>query len=1083
MSTPSNWTIIKASAGSGKTYRLTEILTERLSGAPGAESTGHQLHPSEIIATTFTRAAAAELKDRIRGTLVDRGMLDAAAAMQTALIGTVNSVTGRILTDFALDAGRSPELSVLTEQTQETSFRLATDSIIAEAEDKNRHLLARTGYDEADDRGYYATGVNWAATIRQVIDHARANNIADHELEGLAETSRAGLADFLDAQSGITEPLNTRSLLAGAARRLPDVLASEVDMDAKKPKPLYDRLPKLRSFANRVERESDILPWTTWLKLAEGKVPGLKGDPLKRIKETYGDVVTAEQILADPELRQDLDDLITLVFRTAASCMRAYAEYKDAMGLIDFTDQEQLTLRLLRGVDVDPATTAAVRETLAARYRVLVVDEFQDTSPLQLAVFTELASLVDEVIWVGDPKQSIYGFRGSDPALMDEAVRAITDPDGINGSSETLAHSYRTRQAPLDLSNRLFGHLFADKDTGSTEDVVLTVPDIRASEYQQDGPLAAGETMTWPHDDGDGRATKDLWYQRIADGLESLGEEPTSDGDLPRRAVLVRNNKHAAELRDVLRDRGISCSGAGTPLSITREGQLVRAALFRLIDHEDTQALVEMIVLMPDHPAHETWFEELTGAEDRDAREELFDAWAEDRTLVFLDQLRSRLVELTVPEIIEEIIDGLDLRFRVAASASPVTRNGAVLGILQAAADYVSEQESAGKPSTTAGFLEHLDEDDTTSSPVTEAGAVEIQTVHRSKGLEWDTVIVALPDGWESFQPAGVWVHSDEPMSMDDPLAGRQITFWPETLLAHKGVKEALLEDPVQMARRTSDLLEEQRLLYVAMTRSKFRTVLAPYSSIGKWKSLKETKLEDEEIAELTADSTPLVFDKQSERPTPAIATAAVLDAKRQGTPTDREVIPATFTASSTQATDELTRAATVTVVADLGEALISGGGDEWNKVGDCIHSYLAAPLGILAPEMKQSVASRLVASWGVGDKVTAAQVMECGERWTRYLEEEMQATAVDSEVPFTWQTEAGQRVNGWLDQLVTTDSGPVVVDHKTYPGKNPVGHVVKEHLGQMDVYRRALNAAGKPPAGILIHLPLRGEVLEVVLS
>jgi ATP-dependent exoDNAse (exonuclease V) beta subunit len=146
------WTVIKASAGSGKTYRLTELLTDRLSRTDDGASGGAALRPSQIIATTFTRAAAAELKDRIRDGLVDRGLLSQAAALPTALIGTVNSVTGRILTDFALDAGRSPDLQILTEQSEKTAFTLATDQVIAEAEETHHDLLARTGYDGDGDR-------------------------------------------------------------------------------------------------------------------------------------------------------------------------------------------------------------------------------------------------------------------------------------------------------------------------------------------------------------------------------------------------------------------------------------------------------------------------------------------------------------------------------------------------------------------------------------------------------------------------------------------------------------------------------------------------------------------------------------------------------------------------------------------------------------------------------------------------------------------------------------------------------------------------------------------------------------------
>ncbi len=1093
------WTVIKASAGSGKTYRLTELLTDRLSRTDNGASDGAALRPSQIIATTFTRAAAAELKDRIRDGLVDRGLLSQAAALPTALIGTVNSVTGRILTDFALDAGRSPDLQILTEQSEKTAFTLATDQVIAEAEETHRDLLARTGYDGDGDRGFYATVVNWADTIRAVTGYARANNIPASRLPDFAEAGIAELTAVLDDQSQTAEQLDTRALLAGAARSLPETLAAEEEPSTAKRRPIHDRLDALRAFGRRVDREYRTLSWPTWLKVAEGKIPGVKGSkPIKRISETYGAVVTAEQILADPALRTDLADLTRLVFTTAADCLTAYADYKDALGLIDFTDQEQLTLRLLRGEGVDAATAAAVRETLAARYRILVVDEFQDTSPLQLALFTELAQLVEEVIWVGDPKQSIYGFRGSDPALMDEAVRTITTgvaDGGLGGTAETLRFSYRTRQAPLDLSNRLFGRLFADPESGSTDDVVLTVPAVRATEYAADGDLADGETLTWPHDEG--RPTKAAWYDRIAEGLTGCGAEPVEAGRVPARAVLVRNNTHAAELRATLRDHGIACSGAGAPLAETREGQLTAAAVAWLLDDRDTQSLVELVCLLPDHAAHHTWFDELTAA-DPDTRSDVIKRWAGDRVLAPLAALRGRLPELAVPELTAGIVDALDLRGRVAATADPATRTGSVLGVLQAAADYTAEQESAGLPATATGFHAWLVDEETVTSPVPEPGAVEIQTVHRAKGLEWDTVVVALPDAREHFTPAGVWVQSDRALSMTDPLAGRQIRFWPETLLAHSGAKEALSATGVQAARRRTDLLEEQRLLYVAMTRSKFRTVLAPYSSVGAWRALTEAGVDEEELADLTRDSARLPQSPAPVAATPAVSPAAVLDRARTEPPVDDDIVPATFAPSGAVADEDLAAGARVSVRADLGAPLVTGGGEEWNKVGDCIHSYLAAPLGALSADQRITVATRLVTRWGVGDRVTPEQVVACGDRWSDYVTGTLGATAVASEVPFTWTNRNDQRAQGWLDQLLTVpgnDGGGgtgdtraaadrrIIVDHKTYPGTDPVGHVIANYLGQMAVYRDALTAIdGVAPAAVLIHLPLLGTVLAVDL-
>ncbi|MFX6035901.1 UvrD-helicase domain-containing protein, partial [Acinetobacter baumannii] len=84
---------------------------------------------------------------------------------------------------------------------------------------------------------------------------------------------------------------------------------------------------------------------------------------------------------------------------------------KRTLGAVDFSDQEVLLLSVLRD-------TEEVRAALAGELDLVMVDEFQDTSPLQLALFVELAKLAKRSVWVGDPKQAIYGFRGTDARLI-----------------------------------------------------------------------------------------------------------------------------------------------------------------------------------------------------------------------------------------------------------------------------------------------------------------------------------------------------------------------------------------------------------------------------------------------------------------------------------------------------------------------------------------------------------------------------------------------------------------------------------------------------------------------------------------
>lgn len=217
----------------------------------------------------------------------------------------------------------------------------------------------------------------------------------------------------------------------------------------------------------------------------------------------------------------------------------------------------------------------------------------------------------------------------------------------------------------------------------------------------------------------------------------------------------------------------------------------------------------------------------------------------------------------------------------------------------------------------------------------------------------------------------------------------------------------------------------------------------------------------------------------------PHSARPAVLARPESVDVEEKPFVPARFVASQVEATDEEKAAAVIYRVATIGKRLVERGGMKWNQVGDAVHAYLALPLAQMDIEARANAASSLVDRWGVGAYLEATHLIAAGEQWLEWINRAYPGAAVRTEVPFTWTNELGQSTSGWMDTLIeTTDGGLIVVDHKTYPGETPSDHLRKHYVGQMTVYSNAIeNITGSKPSQAILHLPLIGEVWAVEVN
>ncbi|WP_288855893.1 exodeoxyribonuclease V subunit beta [uncultured Corynebacterium sp.] len=1083
----SHYTLVQASAGSGKTFRITEDL---------AQAIDEGKDPSRIIATTFTKDAAAELAGRISVKLVEKGKVVAAQEIDSALVGTVNSITDALVRRFALHNEISPELAVLSENAEKLAFDTACDEVLAAYWEAHRDLIKRVGYaGRRTVHGGLTEGQGvWTDSVKKLSQALRANAVDVNDRNDLEEhisKSQQAFADNFDLgnETGDIEEI------VGRAKEAYDSLMEVINDDSTEEKWLGDEKLRKTSVTSlkknhakrtkiyqRLSANPAAVSWGEALKLTAGELvggPKVTGP----ITTTFADEFPTGmgEITKLQTFRDDTFDIIRIAFEAARDCVNAYTEAKREAGLIDFTDQEARALKLLQ----DPHGEAS--EWIRESFDVMVVDEFQDTSPLQLAIFLKTGALVGDVRWVGDPKQSIYGFRGADPILMQTAAHAIEEG---GGQQDSLSMSWRSSGIPLKLSNEYFSRAFADQTN-----VTLKINEARRERRRNIDH--EGRISVWRNANAEAKVGLQLTVP-IVKGIQELHAENPKQSI----AVLVRSNADAEKVLAELRQAGIPATGKDVSVDEEVEAMLLVAGLRYCSDGSDRASLFELITLMPEHAAHATWFKELASAPDRKTRTELKNSWADDPSLAAVNEIARHIGQLTPSRAITELIDALDLRARIASSPSPAGRYDTLLGFLEQATIYESDREGIGKAATVSDFLRNFDAEQrlTNGKGVVarssqEAGSVFVTTMHGAKGLGWHTVILGLKKSNDKLPP-DVWTEPTDSgaFTLEAPLEGRHVMFWPYTLTAQKASKEHFLKTPLMKKREERTAEENKRLAYVALTRSKEHTVfvatekrLDSHDPLDKNNVVLSTNDAEGTIAISSATTEPVTLpadfrtyseDDESGAPVSNEQQRLLPEWRGESTRT-AERKAARFAASLVTSAGWEDRADTA-VVATLGARLVEHGEMDWNKVGDAIHTYLGTSYTALDEAAQLAHAEAILGRWGVS-AIEAKDLVEAGRRWDAWLTENYPDAPRLTEVPMRYLAD-GQVAEGWIDMLLDTgDDTVVLIDHKSNPGNQKPAEFVKKHyLGQMATYRAALEAAGKRCDRILIHMPLAGAIVEV---
>ena len=926
---------VEAGAGTGKTralvHRLSALLLE--DGIP----------IEQLAAITFTEKAAAELRDRLRMHLVgqrgrpDRRAETALAGLDTSAIGTLHSFALRLLSENPLEAGIPPQVTA----QQSTAEDAAVDAMWQECA---------------------AILFGSSPTAERTGDLARAvDDILD------AGVKAPAFREVMEALHGDWDRLPDEPLHDGSTLpEVPDLSGIQADAASivawreKCQDPsdgLYATLGKHLTWLENLDTAlADPTATPTWIELlGKPEGPGNSGkganwggtEVVKEIREEIKQFgVHCKEIMDahwPPRIAVVLDALIPVVRRHAADRRRH--------GTLQFHDQLVLARDLLQNQEV--------RDRVRDRYRRILIDEFQDTDPIQLDIAELLTAAADRpgpeagrLFTVGDPKQSIYRFRRADIATY---LRARGDGSGTSTGVEIerLSTNFRCSRSVLEWVNSVFGEILLAIDGVQPEYQALDPAPTRPTHDPVHGPTpfvfrTEDVPEQCPTDASD--ATRRHWTEAadvarvIATAISEEWTHESKNGDqTPLRlgdiAILLPSRASLPMLETCLDHAGIEYrTEASSIVYGTPEIRDLLLAVRAVANSADEAALVGALRsplfacgdddLLRWHAGGGSW---ATGAP---APDELTDSPVA-RAMRYLSGL-SR--ETRRPgELLERLVN--DRMVFESVSDSPRRRDlwRRIRFVIEHAWQW---EESAADPAR-ADLREYADwalaltaEDARVpEAAIPEIGvdAVRITTIHASKGLEYPMVILAgMSRQWPGDRKRLLWTSDETPR--------------PVARFAQK------VADPefTQAAQYEKDhsLAERIRLLYVAVTRAESRLAVSGHGyALGKgkkplqmWGKLLGSVVEEPDAPDLidfgpgllTAAQAPTVDVPDEQEWNDRSRTVSERSSERAGWSATRIVHPDLVTAASTRA--DVSGTATGT---EAGEAKDQPGAEDTGAVRD----------------------------------------------------------------------------------------------------------------------------------------------------
>ncbi|MBR8764146.1 UvrD-helicase domain-containing protein [Porphyromonas levii] len=1083
-----NINYIGAGAGSGKTYRLTHDLARLIEE--------HKVQPEEVILTTFTKKAAAELRERAKAVLYEKGLFDEAERLDQALISTIHSIAYTLIQKYWYHLGLSPKLNVMEEETKilyvkQSMSQLPTDEEI----EFLAHYRDSFGISKQKEGAqYYVPDETfWLADLNNLINEAEKYEITD--FKNSYEHSLSVWSDICKPNANAQEIDNQklRECLESTYQRNENDGESKAKQDRRKE--ISQLLLELNDSTVRVYHKTQKFLSKLPKKLTNEQV----SDAIAMIGDIWNSPVVDRLQRKYIGLLSDLAERWTEEFRL----------FKKEHNLVDYNDMEYYLLELLNHKEA--------REEISESYNCLMVDEFQDSSPVQVRAFVALSELVEHNYWVGDGKQAIYGFRGTDITLTNAVMEIISEEKNGN-KTHTLNTNYRSVPSIVEATNKTFKPVFSKV---MSEDRIILKPNQKVD-------VVENSLALW-YDEASDMAS---YIEQTANRIIAMIDSGTAPKDI---AVIARTNSRLFDLANQLSFYGIPINAEGSIVVETGAFILLESMIRLVIDESDTLARAQIAFLTEEGYRLEKLIDDKLEYDHRESDNQ--GAWLDEIPLIHaLLTERERLQHYSASALVESLAIEFGLVNRSDEYVNSFDGKAIFDAVLQSALEYEQYCLQMTLPSTLSGFLDYIA--DVPPVLTGDREGVNLVTYHRAKGLEWKNVVLLDLDYNHTDEKLllkrnlfGIHASRIETPSRDNLFPEAVITVLPWIFHTQRKVPDEYLSR-IQSSEALEKIISQEveeaaRLLYVGMTRAKEKLILAcragnkplrwfeqiglnPMESIQIDFSMSDclsigvpfalekrpmqeyvtygTQFADEEEREYVLSKYPeLKKELDAEREEKLRLEVAAEEERaakaRKKLETRIAYAPLKHYALRDIYPSEVETVGKVELLLKGKERIVRMGDIDDARVGNCIHQMYCA--GNVVDD--ERMLAFLKENELHGHLTSMDSIKKSWSNLVDYLTSHYGSPKrTQQEVPFK-RHENGQIISGEIDMLWETDEGVVIIDFKTYSGKTSNildcedKHFAGRFKGQLDCYKQALTSAGKKVIDTLLYYPILGDLLCLI--